>query len=84
MRYTKLPPLRGKLSSCTIEAVNNNYVLLKELMNPSQVAYADVYIEPVYCYHILKIEMGGRGYCNGRYDLPCNQDSNNRFYQISK
>mgnify|MGYP003135678677 CR=1 FL=1 len=82
MRYTKLPPLRGKLSSCTVEAVNNNYVLLKEPMNPFLVAYTGT--ETIYVYHILKIEMGGRGYCNGRYDLPCNQDSINRFYQISK
>jgi hypothetical protein len=76
------PKLQGKLAGGTIELFHNRYALIKQCKNPSQVQYANY--TPVYHYHIVKLAMNGRGWCNGRYDLPDNGETILKFYSLAK
>ena len=76
-----LPELRCKLADGTIEIFKNRWALVKQLSNPSQVYYAN--FTPVYRYHIVKLTIDGRGWCNGRYDLPDTDETRTKFFSLA-
>lgn len=76
-----LPKLTCKLAGGTIEIFKNRYALIRQLKNPSQVQYAN--FTPVYQYHIVKLSINGRGWCNGRYDLPFTTETRERFNKLA-
>ena len=82
MNFQKLPTLQGRLSGGTIEQFQSGYALVKQLSNPSQVSYGG--LMPVYLYHIVKLAANGKGWCNGRYDLPDNEETQNKFLSIAR
>lgn len=77
-----LPKLNCKLAGGTIEIFKNRWALIKQLSNPSQVQYAN--FTPIYQYHIVKLSMNGKGWCNGRYDLPDTAETIAKFDRIAK
>lgn len=86
MKTRTLPKLRCRLAGGTIEQFKNGYALVKQLKNPFQVSYSNLKNEiciPVYQYHIVKLTMNGRGWCNGRYDLPDTEDTQNKFLKLA-
>lgn len=76
-----LPKLTGKLAGGTIEMFVNRTALIKQCKNPSQVHYANY--TPVYHYHIVKLAINGRGWCNGRYDLPDTPETFEKFNKLA-
>lgn len=78
----KLPKLTGKLAGGTIELFENRTALIRQCKNESQVHSANY--TPVYHYHIVKLAINGRGWCNGRYDLPDTYETFIKFDKIAQ
>ena len=76
-----LPKLTGKLAGGTIEIFDNRYALIKQCKNLRQVQSENA--DPIYHYHIVKLAINGRGWCNGRYDLPDSGETILKFFSIA-
>lgn len=78
----KLPKLTGKLAGGTLVNISKNHIktfaLIRQVKNPYQYQMG---MPIVYVYHIVQLAINGRGWCNGRYDLP---DSPKTFEKFNK
>jgi hypothetical protein len=67
-----------KLPSCIdngfIELIKNDYALIK----------ATSKLNNQECYHILKLTICEKGWCNGRYDLKYNNNTYLQFMELAE
>ena len=80
--YENLPALPWNLSDGRIVEFYNGYALIKQCANSNAVKFSNV--TPKYNFHIMKLSACGRGWFNGRYDLPDNEETQQRFAKLTQ